>query len=138
MAAPSMTYNSQGNIANAVSLAASTSNGYTGDANAYTVDASAKWEVQITVEYTTGGSVAATSGLKVGIFTGSDSTPHYETIQDTAIPTVAYQFFTPTASHTYRKTFFLPTGKYMIRVTNLDATNSVTFSITTVTIDSIA
>ncbi len=134
-----MTYNSKGNIANAVSLGLGASDGYTGDTHQYTVDASAKFEAQITVEYTTTGTVAATAGLKVGIYAGSDTTPDYETTVTTALPTVSYQFPQPAISSTYRKTLFLPTGKWMIRVTNLDGTNGISsFSITTATIDSIS
>lgn len=116
---PSVTYAAQGNItATGTALAAgATSAGVTVDASA---NALGTW-LSVTVTFTT---VAATAGVNVLIYPAGDSTPHFDTV---AAP--SYQV-PAVASSTQQVTTFLPTGKYQVRVQNTDATNGVTYGIT--------
>lgn len=116
---PSVTYNAQGNITAAgTSLAASTTSaGATVDVSSNSLGS---W-ISVTVTFTT---VAATSGVTVAIYPAGDSTPHFDTtaIQTFTIPS--------TASSTRQITTMVPTGKYSVTCQNLDATNAVTYGIT--------
>src|SRR5580765_5813025 len=96
---PVMTFNTAGNIRASSSLAAS------GTANA-DVDYSAKYEGQIHVKNTPGGSVAATRGVRVDVFKRYGSTP---TTGDTAFLTLTLP--SATASTAESADVFLPTGK---------------------------
>lgn len=122
---PVYTGNSAGNIRTSASLAAS------GTAN-YDVDYSTKWEAQIHVLNTPGGSVAGTRGVRVDIYRRYGSSP---TTGQT--PFVTYTLPSATASTAESGDILLGPGKYNIKITNLDATNAVTVEITGDTIDSL-
>ena len=125
MASPSMTFNTAANVLSSASLAASG----TVTAN---LDFSAKFEGQVQVWNTPGGTVAATSGMQVDVFEAVDSTPNYDTV-------ACYSMVIPSvASTAARATIKLSTGKYQIKLTNLDATNAVTREVSSATVDSIA
>lgn len=116
---PSVTYNSQGNVVAAgTALAANTTT------TGVTVDASANslgtW-LSATVTFT---SVSATAGVTVSIYPAGDATPHFDT-------TATWQFTVPaTGSSTQQTSLFVPTGKYQVKLTNIDATYSVTYGLT--------
>lgn len=116
---PSVTYNSQGNITAAgTTLAANTtSSGATVDASS---NALGTW-LSVTVTFTT---VAAVSGVVVAVYPAGDSTPHFDT---TAMTTYTVP---SAASSTHQVSVFLPTGKYSVTCQNTDATNGVTYGIT--------
>jgi len=126
MPSPSSTFNAAGNLLTSQSLAASG----TVTAN---IDASAKFEVQVTIKNTPGAAIAATRGVKVECFAGYGTGPSYTTIAP-----IIYQLLSATASTLESAEVYLPTGKWQIKLTNLDATNAVTVELTTSTIDSIA
>lgn len=116
---PSVTYSAQGSIVSAgTALAAATST--TGAAVDCSSSSLGTW-MTVTVTYTT---VAATAGLTVSIYPAGDTTPHYDTVAmwSSTIPA--------TASTTQQMSWLLPTGKYLVKVTNTDATNAVTYGIT--------
>ncbi len=123
---PVYTGNAAGNIRSSASLANA------GTAN-YDVDYSGKFEGQIHVLNTPGGSVAATRGVRVDVYRRYGSSP-------TTSPTPFFSITMPstTASTTEGTDFFLSTGKWNIKVTNLDATNAVTCEITGDTVDSLS
>lgn len=122
---PVYTGNLAGNIRSSASLAAS------GTAN-YDVDYSTKWEAQIQVLNTPGGSVAGTRGVRVDIYRRRGSSP---TTGATAF--LSYTLPSTTASTAESWDIFVGPGKYNIKITNLDATNAVTVEITGDTVDSL-
>jgi hypothetical protein len=125
MAAPSMTFNTAGNVRSSASLSAG--------ANAsYNLDYSTKIEGQVTVKSTPGGTVAATNGCKIELLPRYGSTP-----SDSTIPAISYTI-PSVASTAASKTLYVGTGKYVVKVTNLDATNAITVEITGDTVDGIA
>jgi hypothetical protein len=77
--------------------------------------------LSVTVTYTT---VAATSGVTVAVYPAGDSTPHFDTAATWTYTIAAV------ASSTKQASILLPTGKYQVVVTNTDATNGVTYGIT--------
>jgi hypothetical protein len=123
---PAYTGNTAGNVIASGSIGAS------GTANA-DVDYSAKFEAQIHVKNTPGGSVAATRGLKVEVFRRYGSSP---TTGQTAFMT--FTLPSATASTAESLDFFLGPGKYNIKLTNLDASNAVTAEVTGDTLDSLS
>lgn len=125
MVAPSMTFNSAGNVRSSASLAAATA--ATAD-----VDYSTKVEGQVTVKATMGGTVAATHGLRVDAFPGYGSSIVYAATPAASV-TIAQ---TAATSGVDSATLFLPTGKYRLAFTNLDATNAITVEATSATVDS--
>lgn len=126
MAAPSMTFNAVGNVRTAASLGA-------GASASYSIDASTKIELQLTVTNTPGGTVASTRGVRC------DFKPRYgSTAEDATIPAFSYTMPSAVASTEESKTFFLGTGQWTITVTNLDVTNAVTLEISSATVDGIA
>lgn len=120
----STTSNTAGNVLGSGSLAAS------GTATA-NVDASGKYGADIQVSNTGGGTVAATNGVQVDVFSRIGSGPATDTIasQTFVIPTVV--------STAALVTVHVPTGRWQFKLTNLDVTNAVTASITDDTVDSI-
>lgn len=122
---PAYTGNAAGNIRSSASLAASA----TDNAN---VDYSGKFEAQVHVKNTPGGSVAATRGLRIDVYRRYGTTP-------TTAESVLFSITLPSAAASTAESsdFSLPTGKYNIKVTNLDATNAVTVEITADTVDSV-
>jgi hypothetical protein len=116
---PSVTYNAQGNITAAgTSLAASASSaGATVDSSSNSLGS---W-LSVTVTF---GTVAATAGVTASVYPAGDSTPHYDT-------TASWTFTVPAVgTSTQQTSILLPTGKYQVVVKNTDATNSVTYGIT--------
>jgi len=111
---PTYTANAAGNLRASASLAASAS--FNND-----VDYSAKFEAQIHIKNTPGGTISGTRGLKVEIFRRYGSGP-------TTAETPMMTFYMPsqTISTAESFDFFLSTGKYNIKVTNLDAAQAVT------------
>jgi len=116
---PSVTYNSQGNIVAAgTSLAAgATTSGATVDASSSSLGT---W-LSATVTF---GTVAGTAGVTVAVYPAGDSTPHYDTAAMWTYQIAA------TGSTTQQTSIFLPTGKYQVKLTNIDATNAVTYGLT--------
>lgn len=125
MAAPTMTFNTAGNLRSSASLAAS-------GTSTHDFDLSAKIEGQVTVLNTPGGTVAATRGVRVEFLPRYGSTP-----DTTTLPTVSYTLPSQTASTAESRTFYLGTGKWRMRLTNVDATNAVTVAATLDTVDGI-
>lgn len=123
---PVYTGNSAGNIRASASLAAS------GTAN-YDVDYSGRWEAQIHVLNTPGGTVSSIRGVRIDIYRRYGSSP--TTGQS---PIQAYTLPSATISTAESADFFLGPGKYNIKITNLDAGNAVTVEITGDTVDSLA
>lgn len=126
MAAPTMTFNAEGNVRSSASLAAS-------GAASYALDFSAKVEGQVTVKNTPGGSISGTRGLRVEFLPRYGTSP-----SDTTLPAISYDLPSAAASTAESKTFFLGTGKWVVKVTNLDATNAVTCEITSASVDGIS
>lgn len=125
MSAPAMTFNAEGNIANAVSLGAGATS------SQYALDASGIFEMQLCAKVVF-GTVAATSGVQVNVYDVTDVGGDLSSFA-TYILTMA-----STASTTRRSNLIkLLTGKYSVQLVNLDATNAVTFSLTTDTIDAV-
>lgn len=118
-ATPTTTYNAQGNI-----LAAGTSIAGNGSNSASIVDFSNTLGGEVGVTVTGGGTVAATSGLRVEVHPALDSTPNYSTVARPQID------LTTVVSTTTSYSVRLPNGKFRVKLTNLDATNAVTVSVT--------
>jgi hypothetical protein len=119
MAAPTMTYNTAGNIRANASLA--------GNANTTSnlIDASTSIEAQVTVRNTPGATVATTRGLLVNFL------PVYAAAAtNSTLAAFSYTFPSATASTSESKTFFLGTGKWRVYLQNLDTTNAVSVEIT--------
>lgn len=115
---PSVTYNAQGNVLNAVSVANGTPN--TGNICDFSTSTLGGW---ISV-FCASGTASATNGIQVQIFPAGDSTPHYDTVSLPAA-TIAQ-----TSSQSAQQSFLVPTGKYSVTLTNFDASHAVTCSIT--------
>ncbi len=126
MASPAMMQNGYGNLANGVSVAAN------GVSSPVTVDATTKFEVQLQVDVLTGGTAqaAGTATMKVYRLFGPGPTP------DT-VPTTQMQVALGTAAQHFIASLALPTGKYSVTVSNSDSANSVSYSLTSSSIDSI-
>ncbi len=129
MASPQMTFNAAGNIASSIALAAGATS------TNYTVDGSADFETQLQASITAGAAVAATNGVTVNCYRqlGPSGTP----VNDT-IASLAFTITPLTASATSVRTINLDTGRWVISLTNTDATNGVTFSLTTAAVTGIA
>lgn len=123
---PVYTGNAAGNLDTSASLAAATD-------RSVNWDISAKFEGQVTVKNTPGGTIAATRGLKVEVFRRHGSSP-------TTSPSPFLAFTLPSAVPSTAESgeIFLGPGKYTIKVTNLDASNAVTVEITGDTVDSLS
>lgn len=118
LAAPTTTYNAAGNALSSQSLGASGTVTATVDFSSSTLSG---W---VSVSNTGGGTVAGTNGCKVEIFAACDSTPNYDT---TSLPAYTIATVVSTAK---RQSVLLPNGKYQFKLTNLDASNAITVSIT--------
>ena len=116
---PGVTYNAQGNITAAgTSLALSTTSaGATVDVSSSSLGT---W-LSVTATF---GTVAATAGAVVAIYPAGDSTPHFDTKPMFTFTIVAV------TSTTQQMSYPLSTGKYSVTVQNLDATNGITYGIT--------
>jgi hypothetical protein len=125
MAAPSMTFNAQAGVLASGSLAASGTS-----TTAY--DVSSKFEGQLQVKNTGGGTVAATNGLKVEVFRRFGAGP----VDDT-IPVVGFIIPTVASTASYQSVG-LPTGKYDVKLTNLDTANAITVEMTSSSVDSVS
>lgn len=118
-ATPTTTYNAAGNIlATGTTLAASGTN------TTSIIDYSNTLGGEVGVTVTGGGTVAATSGVRVEVQPALDSTPNYSTVARPQID------LTTVASTVTSYSVRLPNGKFRIKLTNLDATNAVTVSVT--------
>lgn len=84
-------------------------------------DVSVKFEGQLHVKNTPGGSIDTTRGVRVEIFRKYGATP---TTGESAFLT--YTLPSLTASTAESLDVFLGPGKYSIKITNLDAANAVT------------
>jgi hypothetical protein len=123
--APVSTFNAQAGLLASGSLAAS-------GTSTTALDISTKFEAQIQVKNTGGGSVAGTNGLQVDVFRRFGAGPTDDTIS------ILTFIITTTASTTKYQSFTLPTGKYDIKLTNLDASNAITVEMTSTTVDTIS
>jgi hypothetical protein len=121
---PSMTFNAQAGALASQSLAAS-------GTVTYNLDLSNKFEGQIQVKDTGGGTVAATNGCQIDVYRGFGAGPTYDT---TSMMTIVITTVVSTAKYA---SFSLPTGKYQVKLTNLDATNAITVESTLSTVDSV-
>lgn len=121
--AVSMTFNAAGNADASASLGA-------GANRSFSIDGSTKYEIQLTIKNTPGGSVAATRGVRIDVF------PRYGTgPSDTTIANPSYTLPSQAASTAESLMIRLPPGKYTVKLTNLDASNAVTLEATTATVD---
>jgi hypothetical protein len=121
-----MTQNGYGNLANGVSIAAN------GVSTPVTVDATAKFEVQLQVDVLTGGAAQATGTASVKVYRLFGAGPTADTV-----PTTQMQVALGTAAQHFIASLALPTGKYSVTVTNSDTANAVSYSLTSSSIDSI-
>ncbi len=128
MASPVMTFNALGNIASSQALAAGATSVL------YSIDASTDFELQMQVDILAGAAVAATNGVTVNVYRVLGS----GTLDTDTIPAVAFTITPLTASAHSVKTVALSTGKYEISLTNTDATNAVTYTVTSAAVTSIA
>lgn len=128
MAAPSMTFGAVANALASQSLAA-------GASVNCDIDFSAVFLGQVTVKNTPGGSVSSTRGLKVEplVGFGASGTAEYSTL-----PVGSFQLPSQTASTLESLPIVLGPGKYRVKLTNLDATNAVTVSVTSASVSGIA
>jgi len=111
---PVMTFNGAGNLRASASLAASAT--FNND-----VDYSTKFEAQIHIKNTPGGTVSATRGLRIDVYRRYSSGP-----ATADSPMMIFFLPSQTISVAESLDFFLPTGKWNIKVTNLDAAQAVT------------
>ena len=122
---PAYTGNADGNLDTSASLAASAS-------RTFTWDISAKFEGQVHVLNTPGGSVSATRGLRVTVFRRYGNGP---STGESAFLT--YTLPSATASTAESLDFWLGPGKYSFTILNLDAAQAVTVEVTGDTIDNL-
>jgi len=127
MASPSMTQNSYGNLANVVAIAAS------GVSSPVTVDATTKFEVQLQFDILTGGTAQAAGTATAAIYRLFGAGPTSDTV-----PITQLQIALGAAAAHYIASLALSTGKYSVKVTNNDSANSISYSLTSSTADSIA
>ena len=123
---PIYTGNTAGNIRSSSSLGNGANATY--DLDAY----SSKFEIQINVTNTPGGTIAGTAGLRIEVFRRYGATPTVA-----ASPCLSFTLPSANTNTAEAKDFVLGPGKYRIKVTNLDATNAVTVEITADTIDNL-
>jgi hypothetical protein len=122
---PVYTGNAAGNVDASASLGA-------GSDRSASWDISGKFEGQVHVKNTPGGTIAVTRGLLVQVFRQYGNSP---TTAQT--PFLTYTMPSATASTAESLTFWLGPGKYSIKLTNLDASNAITVEVTGDTVDSL-
>ena len=127
MAAPTYTGNSAGNVIASCSLGAGA------NTSSSALDYSTKFEAQIHITNTPGGSVSSTRGLQVDVYREYGSTP-----TQGESPFATYVLPSQTASTAESFDFWLGPGKYLIKLTNLDGSNAITVSVTADTVDAIS
>ena len=117
-AAPSVTYNAEGNLlATTTSLAGGASTAAMAD---FSVNCLGGW-LQV---YGKGGTtVGATNGVQVQVF------PRGSTTGNDTVAMWAYTF-PLTANTVARESIFLPTGLYAVNLFNLDGTNAINVGLT--------
>jgi len=120
---PTYTANSAGNLRASASLGA-------GASDTVQLDIRSKFEAQIHVKNTPGGTVAATRGVKIEVFRNYGATP-----TQGESPCLTRTMPSAAASTAEGDDFYLPTGNYAVKFTNLDASNAVTLVATSDTID---
>jgi len=123
---PVYTANTAGNIDASASLGAAG----TRTAN---YDGTMKYETQVHVKNTPGGSVHATRGLRVDVYRRYGSSP--TTGQS---PFLTYTMPSASAGTAESIDFFLGPGNYAITLTNLDGTNAITVEVTGDTVSSVS
>jgi hypothetical protein len=127
MAAPIWTYNTQGNIRAAASLAA-------GANAAIEIDLTAKIEGQLTVRVVLGGTVATVHGIRTDILPRYGTTPSLSTVSRGGGDFMSTDIGGAVGAASY----FIGSGLWTVRVTNLDTVNVVTLvEITLDTLDGI-
>lgn len=130
MASPSMTFGT--------TLHTSASLGASGTATD-NLDASTKFEAQLMVKVTAGGTVAATFGVQVDMYEIYSGSTYGNSSTGTPVPNFTYVVTGYTSTQVvYSPKFYLPTGKWLVKMTNLDASNAVTVESIYDTIDSIS
>lgn len=127
MASPSMTQNAAGNLASGVSIGANATS------TPVTVDATAKFEVQLQFDVLTGGTAQAAGTYTVKVYRLFGAGPTSDTVPITQLQVS----MGATATH-YIASLALSTGKYSITVTNGDTANAITYSLTSSTVDAIS
>lgn len=127
MASPSMTQNAYANLASGISVGASATSA------AVTVDASTKFEVQLQFDILTGGAAQAAGTATIKVYRLFGAGPTSDTI-----PVTQLQVALGAINTHYIASLALPTGKYSCTVSNGDTANSVSYSLTSSSIDSIA
>ena len=123
---PVYTGNADGNIDTSASLAASAT-------RSASWDISTKFEGQVHVLNTPGGTIAATRGVRVDVYRRYGNGP---TVSES--PFLSYTLPSAVASTAESFDFFLGTGNYSIKLTNLDTANAVTCEVTGDTVDSLS
>jgi hypothetical protein len=123
---PVMTFNTAGNVISSGSISA----GGTTNAN---VDYSGVWEARLVVKNTPGGTVAATRGVRIDVFTRYGSTP-----TTSASAHRSWTLPSATASTAEDLAFWLESDKYNVKLTNLDASNAVTDEVSADTVSSLS
>lgn len=98
----------------------------------FAVDLSAKYEGQVTVAITAGGSVSTTAGVQVDVYPGYGTGPTYD-----SQPVTTFVVPVTTPSAVTSQTAYLGPGKYQVKLTNLDGTNGVSYATALTTVDSI-
>lgn len=96
------------------------------------IDLSAKYEGQVTIAVTAGGSVSTTAGVQVDVYPGSGSGPTYD-----SQPVTTFVIPVTTPSAVTSQTIFLGPGKYQCKFSNLDATNTVGYTVALATVDTV-
>jgi hypothetical protein len=127
MASPVMTQGGYGNLASGVSIAAS------GVSTPVTVDATTKFEVQLQVDVLTGGAAQAAGTATVKVYRLFGTGPTSDNV-----PVTQMQIALGAVATHYIQSLALPTGKYSVTIVNGDSANSLSYSLTSSSVDSIS
>lgn len=128
MASPASTFNTIGNV-----VAAATSIAANATTTSVTVDASAKFEVQIQFDLLTGGTAQASVASTVKVYRLFGAGPTSDNV-----PVTQLSISMGAAATHYIASLALSTGKYGFTVTNGDTANAITYTVTSTTVDSVA
>lgn len=129
MASPQMTFNALGNVANAIALAAGATSAQ------YLIDSSTDFETQLQANILAAAAVATTNGVVINVYRQVGVTG---TVDTDTMPSLQYEITPLVASTASSHTLALSTGRYIVTLTNTDATNGVTFTLTTAVVSGIA
>ena len=127
MASPVMTQGAYGNLASGVAIAAN------GVSAPTTVDATTKFEVHLQVDVLTSGAAQAAATATVKVYRLFGAGPTSDTV-----PVTQAQIVLGAVTTHYIQSLALPTGKYSVTVANSDTVNSVSYSLTSSSVDSIS